>query len=258
MNRPAYSIVVPAYNESARLGASLDRMLTFLDEKAWDAELVVVNDGSRDDTAAIVRGYAQRDPRVRLVENPGNRGKGFSVRNGMLHARGELMIFTDADLSSPIAETEKLVAAIRGGADVAIGSRWMRPELMTERQPVYRQIFGRMFNLVLRLVLGLRFKDTQCGLKAFSRQAAIQVFSRQRIERWGFDPELLFLAQRLQLRTVEVPVAWAHDERSKINPLLDGMKMAGEILRVRWYALTGKYRNPVFAPAAAGRDAQPS
>jgi glycosyltransferase involved in cell wall biosynthesis len=257
MNMPAYSIVVPAYNESSRLGSSLDRVLAFLDEKAWDAELVVVDDGSCDDTAAIVRAYAQRDPRVRLVENPGNRGKGFSVRNGMLRATGQVMIFTDADLSSPIAESEKLVLAIRNGADVAIGSRWMQPELMTERQPVYRQLFGRIFNLILRMVLGLRFKDTQCGLKAFSRQAALQIFPRQQIERWGFDPELLFLARRLHLRTVEVPVAWAHDQRSKINPLFDGMKMAWEILRIRWYAWSGKYRQTVTAVPAAGHEGRP-
>jgi glycosyltransferase involved in cell wall biosynthesis len=248
MNIPTYSVVVPAYNESARLDASIDRILCFFNEKKWDAELVVVDDGSHDDTAAIVRGYQQRDPRVRLVENPGNRGKGYSVRNGMRQAHGELMIFSDADLSSPIAEAEKLVATLRAGADVAIGSRWMRPELMTERQPLHRQLFGRMFNLALRAILGLNFKDTQCGLKAFTRGAALEVFSRQRIERWGFDPELLFLARRLRLRTIEVPVAWAHDGRSKINPLWDGIKMVWEVFRIRWYALTGKYRHAPAAP----------
>jgi glycosyltransferase involved in cell wall biosynthesis len=243
---PVYSIVIPAYNERERIGASLDRVLEFLTEANWEAEVVAVNDGSRDDTAAIVRQYAARDRRVRLVENPGNRGKGYSVRHGMLEARGAWLVFSDADLSSPIREAARLIAALREGNDVAIGSRWLRPEMMTERQPWYRQLLGRVFNLLLRVVLGLRFKDTQCGLKAFTRAAARQIFPRQRIERWGFDPELLFLARRLGLRTAEVPVEWAHDERSKINPLLDGMKMFAEIMRIRWNALTGKYRNPVL------------
>ncbi|MFB3815702.1 MAG: dolichyl-phosphate beta-glucosyltransferase [Terriglobales bacterium] len=255
MISPAYSIVVPAYNESARIGPSLQRILDYLTHEHWDAEVVVVNDGSRDDTAALVRAVAERDARVRLIENPGNRGKGYSVRNGMLHARGEALIFSDADLSSPIQEAAKLTAAIREGADVAIGSRWLRPELMTERQPLYRQLFGRLFNLLLRVALGLKFRDTQCGLKAFTRHAALQVFPRQRIERWGFDPEILFLAQRAGLRIVEVPVEWAHDERSKINPLVDGIKMFLELLRVRWYALTGKYGGTVQPVPAASYDA---
>ncbi len=244
MSSPVYSIVIPAYNESQRISASLQKVLDFVNSANWDSEIVVVNDGSRDNTPDIVRQYAAGFPAVRLVENPGNRGKGYSVRNGMMHARGELLIFSDADLSSPITEATKLVDAIRGGADIAIGSRWMRPELMTERQPFYRQLFGRVFNLILRVVLGLKFKDTQCGLKAFSRRAAQDIFPRQRIERWGFDPELLFLARRSGLRTAEVPVEWAHDERSKINPLVDGMKMFMEILRIRWYALRGKYNEP--------------
>ncbi len=247
---PAYSLVIPAYNESQRIGASLERILQYLSRAGWDAEVVVVNDGSRDDTAALVEAYARRDSRVRLLHNPANRGKGYSVRNGMLHARGELLMFSDADLSSPIEETAKLVAAIRAGAEVAIGSRWMRPELQTERQPVYRQLFGRIFNLLLRMLLGLRFKDTQCGLKAFTRHAAMEIFPRQRIERWGFDPELLFLARRLRLRVAEVPVEWAHDERSKINPLVDGVKMFIEMLRIRWYAITGVYRQAQPPPVS--------
>ncbi len=216
-------------------------MVAYVGKMGWTAEVIVVNDGSRDSTPEIVREWARRNPIVRLVENPGNRGKGYSVRHGMLEAGGEVLLFTDADLSSPIYEAEKLIAALQQGADIAIGSRWLRAELQTERQPLYRQLFGRVFNLLLRIVLGLRFKDTQCGLKAFTRRAAQAIFPRQRIERWGFDPEILFLAKKAGMVTAELPVEWAHDERSKINPLQDGFKMFTEMLRIRWYDLSGKY-----------------
>jgi glycosyltransferase involved in cell wall biosynthesis len=241
MDTPTYSIIIPAYNESERIGETLRRVLAHVAQQHWRTEVVVVNDGSRDDTAEVVRGFAHDHPAVRLVENPGNRGKGYSVRHGMLEAHGDVLLFSDADLSSPIQEAEKLFAALRNGADLAIGSRWMQRELQTERQPVYRQLFGRIFNLLLRLILGLKYKDTQCGFKAFTRRAAQNIFPRQRIERWGFDPEILFLANQSGLVTREVPVEWAHDERSKINPLTDGTKMFLEMLRVRWYALTRKY-----------------
>ncbi|HTV66654.1 MAG TPA: dolichyl-phosphate beta-glucosyltransferase, partial [Bryocella sp.] len=211
--------------------------------------VIVVNDGSRDDTADVVRRFAKLHPEVRLLENPGNRGKGYSVRNGMLNARGDVMLFTDADLSSPIYEASKLFEAIDRGADVAIGSRWLRAELQTERQPWHRQLYGRLFNLALRIVLGLRYCDTQCGFKAFTRAAAHTVFSRQRVERWGFDPELLFLANKFKLRTVEVPVEWAHDHRSKISPLRDGIKMGVEVLSVRWNDIKGLYRQPSMVTA---------
>jgi dolichyl-phosphate beta-glucosyltransferase len=217
-------------------------VLAHVAEQRWQAEIVVVNDGSRDSTAEIVREYGRRHPIVRLVENPGNRGKGFSVRNGMLSANGDIRLFSDADLSSPIHEAGKLFAAIAAGADVAIGSRWLRAELQTERQPLVRQLFGRAYNLLLRLFFGMRFRDTQCGFKAFTRAAAEQIFPRQRIERWGFDPELLYLARQAKLRVDEVAVEWAHDERSKIHPLRDGMRMFVDLLRVRWNAWTGKYR----------------
>jgi hypothetical protein len=141
------------------------------------------------------------------------------------------------------------VAALRAGADLAIGSRWKQPELMTKRQSKLRQLLGRMFNLQLRIVLGLKMKDTQCGLKAFTRQAAQMVFSQQRIERWGFDPELLYLARLFGLHTAEIPVEWADDQRSKINPLADGLQMLRETLLIRWYALTGKYLRPAIETA---------
>jgi glycosyltransferase involved in cell wall biosynthesis len=207
----------------------------------------VVADGSTDSTADLVRDYARRPPAVRLLQNPGNRGKGYSVRNGMLQASGELLLFTDSDLSAPITEAGKLFARIAAGADVAIGSRWLDPALQTARQPLYRQFFGRIFNLLLRLILGLRFKDTQCGFKAFTRRAAQLIFARQRIERWGFDPELLFLAGKLGLKVEEVAVEWADDPRIKIRPLRDGMRIFSEMLRIRWYSLTGKYAGDVPA-----------
>ncbi len=247
MSRPTHSIVIPAYNESERLGMSIPKVLDYLRERGWHAEVIVVNDGSSDDTAGVVRRFTASDGMVVLVENPGNRGKGYSVRNGMLHARGEMALFTDADLSSPITEADKLFAALAAGSDVAIGSRWLQRELQTERQPRLRQLYGRLFNLGLRIVLGLRFKDTQCGFKAFNRRAIETVFTRQHIERWGFDPELLFLAKKFRLRTTEVPVEWAHDHRSKINPLRDGLRMGGEVLKIRWNDWLGRYRKPAFA-----------
>ena len=244
MSQPTHSIVIPAYNESERLASSIPKVLQYIRERGLNAEIVVVNDGSRDTTAEVVRKFAASDASILLLENPGNRGKGYSIRNGMLHARAAVALFTDADLSSPITEADKLFAAIEEGADIAIGSRWLQRELQTERQPLLRQLFGRLFNIGLRLMLGLKYKDTQCGFKAFNRRAIETVFTRQQIERWGFDPELLFLADKFGLRTAEVPVEWAHDHRSKINPLRDGLKMGTEMLKIRWNWLLGRYRKP--------------
>jgi dolichyl-phosphate beta-glucosyltransferase len=236
-----YSIVLPAYNEAERIGATLEKILAHVQRRGWHAEIIVVNDGSTDDTATIVRSYARGNPALMLVENPGNRGKGYSVRNGMLRASGDILLFSDADLSSPISEADKLLDALACGADIAIGSRWVDPKLQIQRQPLHRQLFGRIFNLALRAVLGLHFKDTQCGFKAFSRRAADTVFPMQQIERWGFDPELLFLAKTYHLTVEEVPVAWAHREGTRIQPLRDGFRMFVEMLRIRWNSMKGKY-----------------
>lgn len=235
------SIVLPAYNEAGRIGASLDKITDYAQQHAWTVEVIVVNDGSTDNTANIVRQYAKRYPWLVLIENPGNRGKGFSVRNGMLRARGDILLFSDADLSSPIQEADKLIAALQAGADIAIGSRWVRKELQVVPQPLRRQILGRLFNLALRLVLGLNYKDTQCGFKAFRRPAAESVFAPQQVETWGFDPELLYLAKRAGLRTVEVPVCWAHSEGTRLHPIRDGMRMFAQLFQIRWNAISGKY-----------------
>jgi dolichyl-phosphate beta-glucosyltransferase len=238
-----YSIVIPAYNEGSRLGATLEKVLGYVRAQGWngEVEVIVVNDGSRDNTAELVRSFAARDSRVRLVENPGNRGKGYAVRNGMLNARGEVIVFSDADLSSPIEEMPKLLAALASGADIAIGSRWLRAELQTRRQSLHRQLFGRVFNWLQRIILGLRFKDTQCGFKAFTRRSAQTILPLQRIERWGFDPEILFLARKFGFRVEEVAVLWGHSGDTRIHPVVDGARMFWEMLRIRWYELTGKY-----------------
>jgi glycosyltransferase involved in cell wall biosynthesis len=250
--RPKYSIVIPAFNESARLPATLTSVVGCIRARGWGAEVIVVNDGSTDATAEVVRLFARSAPEVRLIENPGNRGKGYSVRAGMLAARGEVAIFTDADLSSPIEEAERLFAAIAGGAEIAIGSRWLESSRQTQRQPLYRQFFGRCFNAVTRAVMRLPFADTQCGLKAFTREAAQTVFQLQTIERWGFDPEILLIALKRGYRVVEVPVSWAHDNRTRMSYLSDGLKMLEEITIIRWNAFTGRYNKPVEAKLRAG------
>ncbi len=250
---PTYSIVIPAYNERSRIGSTLERVLSFVHAQGWDAEVIVVNDGSRDNTAEIVQSFAVKDPSLRLIDNPGNHGKGFSVRTGMMHARGRIVLFSDADLSSPIEESLKLFAALESGADIAIGSRWLRAELQTQRQPLHRQLFGRIFNLLLRTTLGLQFADTQCGFKAFKRAASQAIFPWQRIERWGFDPEILFLARKFGFTVREVPVAWGHVGDARINPIVDGARMFQEMLRIRWYDLTGKYGGTDAVAAAKAR-----
>jgi dolichyl-phosphate beta-glucosyltransferase len=249
---PKYSIVIPAYNESARIPATLEAVVACIRDRGWDAEVIVVNDGSTDSTAQIVRDISHQAPEVRLLENPGNHGKGYSVRNGVLHALGDVVMFTDSDLSAPIEEAERLFAAIASGADIAIGSRWLESGRQTHRQPLYRQVFGRCFNIVCRMVMQLPFADTQCGFKAFTRAAAQTVFQLQTIERWGFDPEILFVALKRGFRIVEVPVSWAHDERTRISYLKDGVQMLKELAMIRWNALTGQYSKRIETVLRAG------
>jgi len=244
---PRLSIVIPAYNESARIEGTLERVLWCVQKRQWDAEVVVVDDGSTDHTAEIVQRWMERYDRLHLVKNPGNRGKGYSVRNGLLQAAGDIVMFTDADLSAPMEEAERLLAALDAGADVAIGSRWLDKQKQTVHQPMYRRFFGRCFNWVTRKVMGLPFKDTQCGFKAFKREAAQTIFRLQTIERWGFDPEILFIARKLRYVIKEVPVTWGHDERSRISYLKDGMKMLEEMAEIRANSLRGRYDQAIAA-----------
>ena len=235
------SIVIPAYNEEQRLPATLDRILAWARTAPIPLrEVLVVDDGSRDGTAALVES-GTHGPLVRLLRNPGNRGKGFAVRNGMLQAAGEWILSTDADLSSPIEEFSKLLAAARReNAPIAIGSRALDRSLVKVHQGALRELSGRTFNLAMRIVTGLPFRDTQCGFKLFRRAAAREVFARQIEDGFSFDVEDLAIARVLGIKVVEVAVEWSNVEGTKVS-LLGGAKPFGDLLRIRWNAMRGKY-----------------
>jgi len=237
---PELSIVIPAYNEQRRLPETLRRVRAYLEARRADAEVIVVDDGSRDPTAALVEARRGEFPGLRLVSNGFNRGKGYSVRHGMLEARGRIVLFTDADLSAPIEEADKLLAAMRDH-EVAIGSRGVDRSLIEVHQSPLREFAGIVFNFLVRAITGLRFVDTQCGFKAFLREPSRIIFEQQRIERFGFDPEILFLAKRHGLRAVEIPVRWAHDPQTRVKMVRDSLQMFGEVLSIRWNWLLGRY-----------------
>jgi len=240
---PHLSIVIPAYNEEDRIGRTLTETFDYLDRQNYSSEVIVVNDGSSDHTVEAVRNFESRaGGRLRLVENPGNRGKGYSVRNGMLKADGEIALFFDADLSTPTSEIVKVVGPIAEGRyDVVLGSRAIDRSLIGTHQSFFRETVGRTGNLIQFAFTGLRFKDTQCGFKAFRREAARSVFSLQRIDGFGFDPEILFIAKKQGWRLLETPVRWNHVEGSKLNPVTAPIKALMEVSTIRWNNLLGKY-----------------
>jgi dolichyl-phosphate beta-glucosyltransferase len=238
---PELSIVIPAYNEELRLPVSLAQISAYIRGSGRATEVIVVDDGSTDGTASVAESFRNEMPQLRLISNGENRGKGFSVRHGMLEARGRIVLFTDADLSAPIEEADKLLAAIEN-YDVAIGSRAINRGLITVRQSVFREFAGIVFNAIVRLTLSLPFVDTQCGFKAFRREPCQVVFEQQTIERFGFDPELLYLARHHGLRAVEIPVRWGHSPATKVNMFRDSLQMFLDIFIIRWNALTGRYR----------------
>jgi dolichyl-phosphate beta-glucosyltransferase len=235
--RRSISIVIPAYNEEKRLGASLEKIRRYLASSRWEfSEIVVVDDGSRDGTRQVAAAGC-----ARILENPGNRGKGYTVRHGMLEAQGDWILYSDADLSSPIEELDRLwVAAERENAQVAIGSRAVDRSLVGVHQPWAREMSGRVFNLAMRLVTGLPFRDTQCGFKLFEREAARRIFSRQQLDGFGFDVEVLFIARRLGYRAIEVPVRWDNVEGTKVS-MFAGARAFIDPLKVRWNGIKGLY-----------------
>jgi glycosyltransferase involved in cell wall biosynthesis len=235
--------VIPAYNEEKRLPPTLAAVLSYVEASPFsDAEIVVVDDGSRDQTAEVVETLGRQTSRLRLLRNPGNRGKGYSVRNGMLEARGEWILFSDADLSAPIEELAKLIDAAKAkNARIAIGSRALDRSLIGVHQSRWREVSGIVFNVVMRALTGLPFADTQCGFKLYHREAARIVFSRQRLEGFGFDVEDLYIARVKGIPTVEVPVRWNNVEGTKVG-FLHGARSFSDLLLVRWNHLRGRYR----------------
>jgi len=237
---PRISIVVPAFNESRRIADSLRQVRDFLGRAGLSSEILVVNDGSTDGTAEIVRRFELEG--VRLIHQPENRGKGYSVRTGVLMATGTYVLFTDADLSTPIDELQKLYdIAEREPADIVIGSRAIDRRSIERHQPRFREIGGIVFNRIVRVGMGLKLYDTQCGFKLFHRARTRSIFEKQTIDRFGFDPEILFLAARSGLRIREVSVRWSHADDTKVQVIRDGLRMIGDLLRIRLNDLAGKY-----------------
>ncbi len=234
------SIVVPAYNEQARIGLTLIRTLEYLRARSKGWELIVVDDGSSDETCRVVNEVAAGDERVRLLVQPQNRGKGAAVRRGMLEARGAYVLFMDADLATPIEEVETLLLYAHDGYDVVIGSRGLAASDIRRRQPRARELMGRVFNLLVRSALLGGFRDTQCGFKLFSRAAARDLFGRQQIDGFAFDVEVLLLAKQRGLRVREVPVVWYHAPNSKVSPVADSARMFGDLVRLRAKLLVKK------------------
>jgi dolichyl-phosphate beta-glucosyltransferase len=248
MAAPTLSIVIPAYDEAARIGATLQATSAYLDARGVRAEVIVVDDGSRDGTCMAVEAVARVDPRVRLIKLGRNRGKGAAVREGILASRGERVLFMDADLATPMAELAKLEQALDCGAEVAIGSRALSASRIEVRQHPLREALGRAFNAVVRAVAVGGIHDTQCGFKLFTRRAADTLFREARVDRFAFDVEILLLA-RGRFRVAEVPVVWRHIERSKISPARDGARMAFDLLRLRLGVAMARRRATAGTPA---------
>lgn len=237
---PGLSVVIPAFNEEARIGRSLSRILPYLEGTDQSWEVLVVDDGSSDRTVCTVESFG--NPRVRILKNSVNRGKGFSVRRGFLEARGQWVLFTDADLSTPIEELDTLLASAREGADVVIGSRAIDRSKILVHQSLFREWSGVVFNRLVRLVLRLPIRDTQCGFKLFRRNRSVQVFNLQRIPGFGFDPEILYLARKAGLSLREVPVTWSNDAATRVRFLRDSVTMFANLIEIRWNWLFGRYR----------------
>lgn len=223
------SIIIPAYNEETRLGKTLEKITTYLKNSNFNYEIIVSDDGSKDKTIEVAKNFNN----IKIIGDGINRGKGAAVRRGMLAATGAIRLFTDADLSTPIYELSKLLKYINDGYDVCIGSRAVDYSLIKKHQPFYREFMGKTFNKIVQILVLNGIKDTQCGFKCFNDKAAIEIFSRSKIDGFAFDVELLYLARKLNFKVKEIGVEWYNDERTTVSPLRDSVKMFVEILKIR-------------------------
>jgi len=250
---PVLSVVIPAYNEGRVLRASLERIHTYLSGRSEPFEILPVDDGSSDDTAAVAAAFASDHPECRPLRNQENRGKGYSVRHGFAEARGRYVLFTDADLSTPIEEATKILTHLERDYDMVIGSRDLPDSDVRVHQPWYRETMGRIFNRIVRLLVVRGFVDTQCGFKGFRREAFLPALPLLRIERYSFDVEMLFVAQRMGLRIAEIPVTWVNCLDTRVDPLRDATRMFIDLLRIRYYHICGRYRPVRPGPAPRAR-----
>ena len=244
MSLPHLSVVVPAYNEEERLPRTLARLDEYYRAQAYPWDVVVVSDGSTDGTERIVEEFAERHGNFRLDASRPNRGKGYVVRKGILQAKGDLVLFCDADLATPQEETEKLLARIAQGADVAIGSRPLADSRLEKHQPILREVLGRGFNKAVQLLAVRGIDDTQCGFKMFTRKAAQDVFRRCTFDGFSFDFEALLVARDLGYRIDEVPIRWSHQEGSKVVMMRDGPRALRDLVRLRLKSKRSRTREP--------------
>ena len=232
MKEVELSIVVPAFDEAARIAVTLVKSLDYLARWHPNSELIVVDDGSKDDTRLVLDALASRDPRLNVISHPQNRGKGAAVRTGVLASTGRFVLFMDADLATPIEELPKLIAYLENGSDIVIGSRASALDIR-RNQPLIREMMGRTFNKIIRTVLDIPWGDTQCGFKLFRGDLARSLFSEARIEGFAFDVEILLAARDRGSQIREIPVVWAHAPNSKVSMLRDSSRMLYDVVRLR-------------------------
>jgi dolichyl-phosphate beta-glucosyltransferase len=228
------SIVIPAYNEEGRIGTSLTEIYSFLKKRNYDFEIIVVDDGSKDKTLNLLSEYSQNIPNLIVLKNESNQGKGFSVKKGVLNSKGDIILYTDADLSTPIGELDKLIYWLDEGYPISIGSRDLPESQVNRHQAWYRELMGKIFNRIIRLILNLDYHDTQCGFKCFRNDAALEIFKGLRLCGFSFDVEMLFIAKHRGIKVKEVPIRWHNSPESKVKIVRDSSKMLWDILKLRF------------------------
>ena len=238
------SIIIPAYNEEDRIKKTLEHIFKYLSEKSFTFEFVIVDDGCTDETIDIVKNtIGDKDYSFKIVKNDHNMGKGFSIKKGVIESSGKFLLFSDADMSTPIEEFDKMIPFLEGGSDIVIGSRALNNSDIRKRQIWYREMMGKIFNFFVQLLVLKGIKDTQCGFKAFKADDAKRIFTKMTIYRFGFDVELLYLARILNLKITEVPIIWINSPASKVRCVTDSLSMFMSLIKIRYNRLIGIYKN---------------
>lgn len=233
MERKYLSIVIPAYNEVKRIGKTIDKILHYVNNQKYPYEIIIIDDGSVDETAGVVMKFIKNNEHIKLLNNKTNTGKGYCIKKGILEANGKYVLFTDADLSTPVEEVEKLLSQLEKGYDIAIGSRSLAGSNIILRQPLYRELMGKVFNKFVRIFAVKEFVDTQCGFKLFRRDAARIIFKEQRLNGFAFDVEILYLARKNGFKIKEVPIKWINSPDSKVSPISSSIGMFFDLLKIK-------------------------